>query len=58
MLPDWQISLRAKGRRPATIMSYLTMAKTFNAFLVEQRMPTRAAAITREHVEHFLAGAS
>jgi hypothetical protein len=39
-------------------MSYLTMAKTFNAFLVEEGMPTRAAAITREHVEHFLAGAS
>lgn len=36
-------------------MSYVTVAKTFNAFLVEQGMPTRASAITREHVEHFLA---
>jgi hypothetical protein len=52
LLPDWQISLRAKGRRPGTVTSYLTVAKTFNAFLVANGMPTSASAITREHIEH------
>jgi site-specific recombinase XerD len=33
----------------------MTVAKTFNAFLVANGMPTRASAITREHIEHFLA---
>jgi site-specific recombinase XerD len=55
LLPDWQISLKAKGRRAGTIASYLTVARTFNAFLVAQGMPTRVSAITREHIEHFLA---
>jgi site-specific recombinase XerD len=55
LLPDWQISLRAKGRRPRTILSYTTVAKTFNAFLVANGMPTKVSAITREHIEHFLA---
>jgi site-specific recombinase XerD len=55
LVDDWQISLKAKGRRAGTISSYLTVARTFNAFLVAQGMPTKASAITREHIEHFLA---
>ena len=55
LLPDWQISLRAKGRQPGTILSYLNVARAFHAFLVQQGMPTAVTSITREHVEHFLA---
>jgi site-specific recombinase XerD len=55
LLEDWQISLKAKGRRPGTISSYLIVARTFNAFLVANGMPTKVSAISREHIEHFLA---
>jgi site-specific recombinase XerD len=55
LLPEWQISLRARRRRPLTIRSYLTIAETFRAFLAVRGMPTRASEITREHVEHYLA---
>jgi site-specific recombinase XerD len=55
LLPDWQISLRARGRQPGTIDSYLTCARSFHAFLVAQGMPTAVTSITREHIEHFLA---
>jgi site-specific recombinase XerD len=39
----------------ATIDSYTRCATAFRAFLIEQGMPTPASAITREHVEAFLA---
>jgi site-specific recombinase XerD len=55
LLPDWQISLRARGRQPRTILSYLTVGRAFHAFLVSAGMPTTVTSITREHVEHFLA---
>jgi site-specific recombinase XerD len=55
LLPDWQISLRAHNRRPGTISGYLQVARSFHAFLAANGMPTRASAITREHVEHYLA---
>jgi site-specific recombinase XerD len=55
LLPDWEISLRARGRQPGTIDSYLTCARAFHAFLVGQGMPTAVTSITRDYVEAFLA---
>jgi site-specific recombinase XerD len=54
LLSDWEISLRARGRRPLTTLSYLSVARAFHAFLVEQGIPTAVTSITREHVEMFL----
>jgi site-specific recombinase XerD len=55
LLSDWEISLKARGRRPGTISSYLICARNLNTFLVARGMPTAVSSITREHVEHFLA---
>jgi site-specific recombinase XerD len=55
LLPDWEIHLRARNRRPLTVRSYLSVARAFYAFLVANGMPTRVPAITSEHVEHYLA---
>jgi site-specific recombinase XerD len=55
LLSDWEISLRARGRQPGTIDSYLTCARAFHAILVAQGMPTAVTAITRDYVEAFLA---
>lgn len=54
LLPDWQRHLRAANKAPNTISSYLRVADEFVGFLVEQGMPTSAAAIGREHIEHYL----
>lgn len=56
LVKDWRISLRARGRAKGTIESYVAVAQTFHAFLLANGMPTAASSITREHVEHFLAG--
>lgn len=55
LLPDWSTHLRAKGRSRATINSYLTVGRAFIAYLTAQGMPTGAGAVTREHVESYLA---
>lgn len=55
LLPDWQISLRARGRQKSTIESYLRCGRDFLTFLTAQGMPTAATSIKREHVEHYLA---
>lgn len=55
LLADWQIHLRAAGKAPATIGSYLTVARTFVEYLEGHGMPTRAAVVSREHVEAYLA---
>lgn len=54
LLPDWQRHLRAANKAPSTIASYLRVAEQFLGFLVEQGMPTAAASIAREHIEHYL----
>ncbi|MGH3516266.1 MAG: tyrosine-type recombinase/integrase [Haloechinothrix sp.] len=54
-LPDWKRHLKAANKAPETIKSYLGVAEEFVAFLLGEGMPTRAAAIRREHVEHYLA---
>jgi site-specific recombinase XerD len=55
LLADWQISLRARGKQPGTIDSYLTCARAFRGFLVARGMPTAVTAITRDYIEAFLA---
>jgi site-specific recombinase XerD len=55
LLADWRISLRARGRSLATIASYLTVAESFCAYLSASGMPRAVEAISREHVEAYLA---
>lgn len=55
LLWDWQVSLRARGRQPATIASYVTVGEQFTAFLDTEGLPTTAAGVRREHVERYLA---
>lgn len=55
LLPDWRISLRARGRSRATIASYLTVGDKFAQYLEQQGMPTAVSSIAREHVEQYLA---
>jgi site-specific recombinase XerD len=54
LLADWRISLRARGRSPATVVSYLRVGASFAEYLRAQGMPTAAGKIAREHIEHFL----
>lgn len=55
LLPDWQISLKARGRQASTVLSYMNVGRDFLAFLRAQGMPTAVGSIHREHVEHHLA---
>lgn len=55
LLADWRTHLRARNRSKATIDSYTRCATALRVFLAERGMPTSAGAITREHVEAFLA---
>lgn len=55
LLPDWRRHLRAANRATSTVRRYEKDARAFLAFLTDNGMPTRADAITREHLEHFLA---
>jgi site-specific recombinase XerD len=55
LLADWRISLRASGRSPATIASYLTVGESFAAYLSSQGLSTEVGTITREEVERYLA---
>jgi site-specific recombinase XerC len=55
LLPDWRISLRARGRSLATIASYLTVGESFTDYLSAHGMPDGAGTIAREHVGQYLA---
>lgn len=55
LLADWQISLRARGRQPATISSYMLVGRAFHEYLSEHALPTAVSAIKHEHVERYLA---
>ncbi|MDQ3628435.1 MAG: tyrosine-type recombinase/integrase [Actinomycetota bacterium] len=46
---------RARNRRPSTIDSYLTVGRTFVAYLSQKGTPTAATSITCERVENFIA---
>jgi len=52
---SWRISLEAANKSSNTVSIYGSALELFTRFLVERGMPTAAAAITREHVESFLA---
>lgn len=55
LLPDWRTHLRARNVAPSTIASYLRVGENLVGFLREAGMPTTAGAITRDHLEAFLA---
>ncbi|MGI8798566.1 MAG: tyrosine-type recombinase/integrase [Pseudonocardia sp.] len=55
LLPDWRRHLRAANRAESTVQRYEKDARRLLSFLRETGMPTRATAITREHLEHFFA---
>ncbi len=55
LLPDWRTHLRARNIAPSTIDSYSRVGANLLAYLVETGMPTAAGAISREHLEAFLA---
>jgi site-specific recombinase XerD len=55
LLPDWRVHLRARNRAPSTIASYLVVGESLLAYLTEHGMPTAATAITRDHLEAYLA---
>lgn len=55
LLPDWRRHLRAKNLSAETIDSYLTVGTAFSDYLRNRGMPTDVTAISREHVESYLA---
>jgi site-specific recombinase XerD len=55
LLPDFRRHLRATNKAPSTITVYTRDAEGLACFLLANGMPTAASALTREHLEHFLA---
>lgn len=55
LLDDWEISLDARRRSKATIVSYRRCALNMIAFFADNGMPLTAPDITRRHVEAFIA---
>ena len=55
LLPDWRTHLRARNLAPATIASYLISGTTLLDYLAAHGMPTAVSAITRDHLEAWLA---
>jgi site-specific recombinase XerD len=52
---DFELTLSSQGKSAATIRTYTTAVRQLAGFLDERGMPTKAAAITREHVEAYMA---
>jgi site-specific recombinase XerD len=52
---SFERSLAAANKSPATIRTYRESVRLLGEFLAEQGMPTRVDAITREHIEEFIA---
>ncbi len=52
---SFEIALAARNLSPRTTSTYLDAVELFAAFLERSGMPTRVDAITREHVEAFVA---
>ncbi|MGH9280691.1 MAG: tyrosine-type recombinase/integrase [Acidimicrobiales bacterium] len=52
---SFELALHARNRSPRTIKGYLEAVALFEAFVVDRGMPTTVSAITREHVEAFIA---
>jgi len=49
------VHLRSRNTSPATIDSYLRVARAFCDFLATNGLPGRARDVTRDHVETYLA---
>jgi site-specific recombinase XerC len=52
---EFDLTLRAQNRSPATRSNYADALRQFAAFLADRGMPIEVASISREHVEAFLA---
>jgi site-specific recombinase XerD len=52
---SFQRSLDAQNKAKTTVVAYLSSVRQFAAFLEAQGMPAQASALTREHVEHYIA---
>jgi hypothetical protein len=50
----WELSLRARNRRPKTIKSYLEPLGLFQDFLCAEGLPTEVVRIERALVEAFV----
>ncbi len=55
LLTSWRRSLAARRSSPATVATYTSAVERMADFLEAKGMPTRVAAIKREHVEAFVA---
>ena len=55
LLTSWVRSLRAENASPKTITVYSEAVKQLGGFLVMNELPTTIDAITREHIETYLA---
>lgn len=58
LLPDFRRHLKATNKAANTIDLYIRDGQSLIEFLAAEGMPTAASAITREHLEHFLADLS
>jgi site-specific recombinase XerD len=54
MAEDFELSLRATNKSPATVKTYCAAVHQLAAFLSANGMPTEVANISREHIEAFL----
>ena len=55
LLPDWKRHCRAANLAPSTISSYQRVGASFVEYLLAHGMPTTASAVTRDHLEAYLA---
>lgn len=55
LLPDWSRHLRAANLAASTITSYAMVGRHFLDYLTAKGMPTGVGAISREHVESYIA---
>ena len=55
LLTSWRRHLAAENKSPRTLQTYSEALTLFGRFLAERGMPTDPAAISREHVEEFIA---
>jgi len=55
LLDDWSVHLRAKRRQPATVASYVTVARAFGDYLDHENLPRDVGDLRPRHVERYLA---
>ena len=55
LIDSFARGLRARNRSARTIKSYCDTANRFVTFLQDQGMPTSPTAVTREHIETYIA---